>query len=130
MKKEFGIKVKEEEDKLSGSVEVSVGDKDLSGFLKGKYGEGEKGVSLGLRSSGLGEFGISCENNKPIEAYYKPSEKVKAWGYGLSLVLGFGVGIGVSGFVPEPYKLPVALAVGAIISGFCINKISKYKFMI
>jgi len=130
MKKEFGINVKDEKGKVSGSVKALIGDEDFFGFVKGKYDEKGFGASLGLRSSEIGEFGISYENGKPIETYYQPSRKVKAWGYGLSLVLGLSIGAGVSGFVPEPYKLPVALAVGAIISGFCINKISKYKFMI
>ena len=80
-----------------------------------------------MKSSYFGEFGVLYERDKPIEAYYQPSRKIKLLGYSLSLMLGFGIGAGIYGLVPEPYKLPVALTVGAIISGFFISKILNYQ---
>ena len=130
MKKRLEINIEEEKGKVSGSIKASIGDEDLFGFLKGSFDESKKEMTIGLKSSDLGEFGILYENGKPIEAYYQPSRKVKVLGYSLSLLLGWGTAASIFGLVPEPYRLPVTLTAGAIISGFFISKILNYQLRV
>jgi len=81
-------------------------------------------IGLSYNKLNLGEAGISYDGTRDknrLGIYYRPSGFVKSLGYVIPAFFGLLFGGDVFRVIPEPYKVPAAIA-GALLFTFIAKK--------